>query len=81
MKNLGAFKKEILRYTQNDKIKSFDCLWVLAVHPLGGANPVKPYLGTGFSMGSILRGFLRMPRRDFSASRASSWEENGPSQT
>jgi hypothetical protein len=53
----------------------------LCVRPLGGRMPVKPYLGTGFSMGSILSGFLRKVRRDFSASQASSREENGPSQT
>jgi len=51
------------------------------VRPLDGCMPVKRYLGTGFSIGSILRGFLRVAWRDFSASRASLWEENGPSQT
>jgi hypothetical protein len=27
VKNLGSFKREILRCTQNDKYKFFDCSW------------------------------------------------------
>ena len=51
----------------------------IGVCHLGGGIPGKSYFGTGVSIGSILRGFLRVTRRDFAASLPSIGMKLAPS--